>query len=48
MKNKENHHGGFHQQNTQRLFDRYEHMNRRRYGMSLQLKSLPLEYYYFK
>ena len=40
MENNENHHGGFQQTNTQRLVDRYEHMNRRRNRKILRLKAV--------
>ena len=42
LENKEHHHGGFQQQNTQRLVDRYEHMNRRRKAIILRLKAMPV------
>ena len=42
MKNKENHHGGFHQQNNQPLVERYGHMDRRRKAMILRLKAIPV------
>ena len=42
VEKKEYHHGGFQQNNTQRLVDRYEHMNRHRKAMILSLKAMPV------
>ena len=38
-------HGGFQQQSSQRLAHRYQHMNRHRNRMILQLKAIEAEYY---
>ena len=46
MENKEYHHGGFQQQNTQRFVDIYEHMNSRNDRQCLRLKAMPMAQFF--
>ena len=45
MENKENHHGGFQQQSTQRLEDGYRHTNSQNDRWLIRLKLMQEEYY---
>ena len=45
-KNKEYHHGGFQEQNTQLLVNRYNHMNSRNDRYGLWLKAIPVAWFF--
>ena len=45
QKKSDNDNGGFQQQSTQRLLDRYDHMNDRNDRWTMWLKPIQVEYY---